>query len=165
VDTASTELHTEELHIGTPQPLIDIAQSPTEPEVALHEHHVGQMMDSDMEPPMAEEEPDQDAERPQQATVEDIANEDGEDEWVHQFPEGSKAGASRERSRTLFEVIRDDQVLRGAEVLGPFESDDEWQLAKWLIKNVGHNQAEHFLKLPIVGLYSVHPLSCNLPPP
>ncbi|KAJ6612021.1 hypothetical protein B0H10DRAFT_1808397 [Mycena sp. CBHHK59/15] len=48
-----------------------------------------------------------------------------------------------------FQMIRDDQVLQGAEVLGPFESDEEWELAKWLIKNVGHNQMEEFLKLPI----------------
>ncbi|KAJ7867072.1 hypothetical protein B0H14DRAFT_3084139 [Mycena olivaceomarginata] len=45
--------------------------------------------------------------------------------------------------------IRDDQVLAGGEILGPFESNDEWELAKWLIKN-GHNQMEVFMKLPII---------------
>ena len=71
-------------------------------------------------------------------------------EYVDTFPEEAYAGASYGPARTLFESIRDEQVLRGIEILGPFESDAEWQLAKWLIKNVGHNQAEEFLKLPIV---------------
>ncbi|KAH7904475.1 hypothetical protein BJ138DRAFT_1019119, partial [Hygrophoropsis aurantiaca] len=44
----------------------------------------------------------------------------------------------------------DEQVLRGAEIWGPFATNDEWELAKWLIKNVGHNQAENFLKLNII---------------
>ena len=43
-----------------------------------------------------------------------------------------------------------DQILKGQTVLGPFR-DDEWELAKWLIKNVGHNQADTSLKLPIVS--------------
>ncbi|KAL0562364.1 hypothetical protein V5O48_019723, partial [Marasmius crinis-equi] len=47
--------------------------------------------------------------------------------------------------------IRDDQVLRGDEIYGPFESEAEWELARWLIKNVGHNATEEFLNLPIVS--------------
>ncbi|KAJ7314250.1 hypothetical protein DFH08DRAFT_716947 [Mycena albidolilacea] len=51
----------------------------------------------------------------------------------------------------MFEHIRDDQILTGCEVLGPFADEEEWELAKWLIKNIGHNQTEAFLKLPIVS--------------
>ncbi|KAF8181120.1 RNA ligase-domain-containing protein [Mycena galopus ATCC 62051] len=51
----------------------------------------------------------------------------------------------------MFEHIRDEQILDGCQVLGPFADEEEWELAKWLIKNVGHNQAEAFLKLPIIG--------------
>jgi len=32
----------------------------------------------------------------------------------------------------------------------PFDSKQEWELAQWLIKNVGQMQTEAFLKLPIV---------------
>ncbi|KAJ6563196.1 hypothetical protein B0H10DRAFT_1753844, partial [Mycena sp. CBHHK59/15] len=53
--------------------------------------------------------------------------------------------------KTMFEHIRDDQILTGCEVLGPFADEEEWELAKWLIKNVGHNQTEAFLKLPIIA--------------
>ncbi|PBK87099.1 hypothetical protein ARMGADRAFT_939452, partial [Armillaria gallica] len=37
---------------------------------------------------------------------------------------------------------------------GPFKDDEEWELAKWLIHNVGHNAAEEFLKLPIIVQYA-----------
>ncbi|KII83453.1 hypothetical protein PLICRDRAFT_85659, partial [Plicaturopsis crispa FD-325 SS-3] len=56
-------------------------------------------------------------------------------------------------SKTSFETIRDEQVLRGAEIWGPFVNEEEWDLAKWLMLNVGHNQAEAFLKMPIAGTY------------
>ncbi|KAF7971991.1 hypothetical protein HWV62_19343 [Athelia sp. TMB] len=99
-------------------------------------------------------EADQDACAPLQTTIEEIEDEDAHrtygcrPEWVNPFPDaGQCLGA---RAKTNFEMIRDTQILKGDEVLGPFESDDEWQLAKWLIKNVGHNQAEEFLRLPIV---------------
>lgn len=96
----------------------------------------------------AEEGPE--AVRPR-VTIEEVVDE--ENFWfVEEFAEEAQAGATFGKGPTTFQAIRDDQVLRGAEVLGPFASDDEWELAKWLIKNVGHNQMEAFLKLPIVSL-------------
>ena len=74
-----------------------------------------------------------------------------EDVWDEPFAAEKRAGATIGVCKTLFESYRDEQVLEGADILGPFESDEEWELAKWLIKNVGHNQAEEFLKLPIVS--------------
>ena len=143
-----TESHTES-HIGTQQPLADAAGTSVVPD-----ENPGPMpmMDIDSELPMEAEEPisDEDAQRPR-VSMEDVTDNDEDAEWVHKFPEQWSAGAAHKSSHTLFESICDDQVLRGAEVLGPFENDEEWQLAKWLIKNVGHNQAEHFLKLPIVS--------------
>lgn len=72
--------------------------------------------------------------------------------FVESFPASKLAGASFGESQTIFEAIRDDQILRGAEILGPFKTDEEWQLAKWLIKNVGHNATEQFLKLAVVSV-------------
>lgn len=86
----------------------------------------------------------------QQPTVEDVPDVAHEELWDEPFPSEKHAGASIGMSKTLFETYRDDQVLQGAEILGPFKSDAEWELAKWLIKNVGHTQADNFLKLPIV---------------
>lgn len=71
--------------------------------------------------------------------------------WEEHCPQEHRAGAAIGHSKTIFETYRDDQILQGAEILGPFESDAEWELAKWLIKNVGHNQADEFLRLPIVS--------------
>ncbi|KAJ6626382.1 hypothetical protein B0H10DRAFT_1781434, partial [Mycena sp. CBHHK59/15] len=52
---------------------------------------------------------------------------------------------------TAFEIIRDEEILQGAEVLGPFKDDDEWQLVKWLIKHVGHTAPDEFLNLSIIS--------------
>ncbi|KAF8188308.1 hypothetical protein K438DRAFT_1907473 [Mycena galopus ATCC 62051] len=74
-----------------------------------------------------------------------------EDQWYSQsFPASRGAGKPYGPSKTLFEKIRDDQILMGCEILGPFADEEEWELAKWLIKNVGHSQTETFLKLPII---------------
>ncbi|KAF9486758.1 hypothetical protein BDN71DRAFT_1437349 [Pleurotus eryngii] len=51
-------------------------------------------------------------------------------------------------------------ILRGDEILGLFENNAEWQLARWLMKNVGHNQADEFLKLPIIS-QGANPSYCN----
>ncbi|KIM63476.1 hypothetical protein SCLCIDRAFT_55594, partial [Scleroderma citrinum Foug A] len=49
-----------------------------------------------------------------------------------------------------FEKFQDEKILEGGDIWGPFKSEEEWQLAKWLIKNVGHTQAENFLWLNIL---------------
>ncbi|KAJ7105367.1 hypothetical protein C8R44DRAFT_943376 [Mycena epipterygia] len=98
--------------------------------------------------------PDVDAQEPEapagHPTAAASADKDEEDGYEELFPEARKAGATYGPSKTTFERIRDDQILTGCEVLGPFADEEEWELAKWLIKNVGHNQTEAFLKLPIV---------------
>jgi len=50
-----------------------------------------------------------------------------------------------------FENYLDKEILEGGDIWGPFESEEEWQLAKWLIKSVGHTQAENFLRLNVVS--------------
>ncbi|KAJ7246428.1 hypothetical protein C8J57DRAFT_1081604 [Mycena rebaudengoi] len=91
------------------------------------------------------------ATRPPRVTVETIEDEDDIHYYhVEEFRAESQAGATFGSGPTTFDAIRDDQILQGAQVLGPFESEEEWQLAKWLIKNVGHNQMDSFLKLPII---------------
>ncbi|KAJ7099271.1 hypothetical protein B0H15DRAFT_920171 [Mycena belliarum] len=79
-----------------------------------------------------------------------VQSEEDGDYFEEPYPPERRAGATYGPSKTAFEHIRDDQVLTGCEVLGPFADEEEWNLAKWLIKNVGHNQTESFLKLPII---------------
>lgn len=104
---------------------------------------------------------DADARRPQ-VELEDVIDEDDLDYYLREFPSEKEAGAVfGGDSRTLFHAIRDDQILKGDEILGPFRDDGEWELAKWLIKNVGHTQADIFLKLPIVSLCPPLPMETS----
>lgn len=97
---------------------------------------------------------DQDAippsETSQRASVKEVPDEEMSPRYAEPCSPSLGAGASYGRKKTTFDIIRDEQVLRGAEIWGPFQNDAEWELAKWLIKNVGHNQAEEFLKLAVV---------------
>lgn len=85
---------------------------------------------------------------------------DEEPQWKAPFPKEYEARAKYGTAKTQFEIIRDEQVLKNGEVLGPFADQEEWELVKWLIHNVGHNQTEAFLKLPIVSSNN-NTLSCN----
>lgn len=86
-------------------------------------------------------------------TVEDVPDEDGYPLSYHvDIDEKYRAGGYKGVSRTTFDRIRDDQLLRNGEVWGPFKDEQEWELGKWLIKNVGRNQADEFLKLATVSL-------------
>lgn len=100
---------------------------------------------------------DVDAEPPSRhARVDDVPDPDDNPRarWKQSYPAEQLAGAAYPGlSRTTFDVIRDEQIINHGEVLGPFKNDAECQLAKWakwLIQNVGHNQAEEFLKLAAV---------------
>ncbi|KAI5985084.1 hypothetical protein EDD15DRAFT_2374584 [Pisolithus albus] len=83
--------------------------------------------------------------------VENLPDDDWQGEtWREGCPLNTKAGASHGTASTPFETIRDEEVLGVGEIWGPFKSEGEWQLVKWLIKNVGHGQAEEFLRLNII---------------
>ncbi|PSR97569.1 hypothetical protein PHLCEN_2v4308 [Hermanssonia centrifuga] len=86
---------------------------------------------------------------PRRASVEDVPEPSAE-RYAQLCSSAHGAGATFGVAKTLFDIIRDEQILQGAEVWGPFRDDKQWQLAKWLIKNVGHSQAEEFLKLGVI---------------
>ncbi|KAF8160595.1 hypothetical protein BJ912DRAFT_915513 [Pholiota molesta] len=73
--------------------------------------------------------------------------------WSQPCPSEYRAGqpVSATQGKTAFERIEDEQILKYGHVLGPFRDEEEWELAKWLIKNVGHTQADALLKLPIIA--------------
>jgi hypothetical protein len=64
---------------------------------------------------------------------------------------GLKPGHAYRLGTTVFQNIRDGHITQKNKVLGPFKDDAEWELAKWLIKNVGQAQVETFLKLSTVS--------------
>lgn len=61
---------------------------------------------------------------------------------------------------TKFEKIQAQQKSDGLEPWAPFADEEEWELVKWLMKNVGQTKTDEFLKLPIVSPLMVHPMTC-----
>ncbi|KAG6810014.1 hypothetical protein H0H92_013700 [Tricholoma furcatifolium] len=57
------------------------------------------------------------------------------------------AGQWIRQEKTRFEMLRDQLVSSFWE---PFESEEEWELAMWLLKNVGQKSTEEFIRLPII---------------
>ncbi|EIW85318.1 hypothetical protein CONPUDRAFT_150132 [Coniophora puteana RWD-64-598 SS2] len=49
----------------------------------------------------------------------------------------------------MFNNLRDEQLALGLDLWAPFDNEEEWQLARWLVTNVGKTAIEEFLKLPI----------------
>lgn len=104
-----------------------------------------------------------DAAYSRRATVEDVEDDDPDDLWrrlskemwtrlVKSFPAEYKAGTGLGKAPTQFEKIHAAQERVDEGPWGPFLDEDEWQLAEWLVSNVGQKQADSFLKLPIVRL-------------
>lgn len=94
---------------------------------------------------------------PQHATVDIPVNKEVNMEgalYFEYFPEEHMAGATWGRCKPLFESIVEEQKNLGGSRWAPFEDEEEWQLAEWLIQNVGQKQTDAFLKLCIVSFSS-----------
>ncbi|KAH7906731.1 Zn-finger domain-containing protein [Hygrophoropsis aurantiaca] len=85
----------------------------------------------------------------QRARVEDAEEDDDIlDRYVASYPEEAMAGATFGRQQTEYERIRSAE--QDGSPWGPFDDEQEWELARWLIRNVGQTQTDKFLKLPII---------------
>ncbi|KAH9929840.1 uncharacterized protein B0H18DRAFT_844151, partial [Fomitopsis serialis] len=51
---------------------------------------------------------------------------------------------------TLFEKWSEERRKLGVDEWAPFENEEEWELFSWLIKHVGQNDIDEFLKLSII---------------
>jgi hypothetical protein len=102
--------------------------------------------------PLPQDEPPQ---QPQHATMEVPNNEEVNDggRYIENFPEEYMAGATWGHCKPLFESLYEEQKMVGGSRWAPFEDEDEWQLAEWLIRNVGQKQTDTFLKLSIVSFF------------
>jgi hypothetical protein len=104
-------------------------------------------------PPPPQDEPQR---RGRQPTVEDVTDDEEVDDggrYIEYFSEECLAGATWGRCKPLFETLDDERVRYGGSRWAPFDDEDEWQLAEWLIRNVGQKQTDTFLKLPIVSFF------------
>ena len=60
-----------------------------------------------------------------------------------------------QKGKTKFETLLERQSADRKQPWEPFASKDEWQLATWLMANVGQTSTDEYLKLPIVSSRSM----------
>jgi hypothetical protein len=95
---------------------------------------------------------------PKKVTVEEIEDEEApgrtkySKRWWQSFPGPAGVTKPGEREETAFESVRADKMASGEAPWEPFESEEDWQLARWLIMS-GVSQAEinSFLKMAKVS--------------
>jgi hypothetical protein len=138
-------------------PLVTPQPEPDFPDIHLEEdiQAAGAMLDEETDLPPAPQPFNEQQLRPYRATVEDAPDDDetNQDHYIEEFPKETLAGATWGTSQTLFESLNEEQKKERNSHWGPFEDEDEWELAEWLIQNVGQKQTDAFLKLPIVRIF------------
>lgn len=72
------------------------------------------------------------------------------DRYVRQFPQKAEAGKSYGQHKTDFEQVQRQQEMAGESKYAPFKDRKEWEMADWLVSNIGQNKMREFLKLDIV---------------
>ncbi|KAF7371562.1 hypothetical protein MVEN_00011400 [Mycena venus] len=113
----------------------------------------------DLDPPDAGPIPAADPGVPPQRSVsiEEVDDEEPEEEdapgatkWFEDYPRpaGSVLEPERNQIETIFEAIRNKQALEEQPPWAPFESEDDWNLARWLSKTgISGGDINEFLKL------------------
>jgi len=124
----------------------------------------GEHFDAELSP-----EPIQD----QRAWVDDATDDDGNNltlppgthsRFIEYYPDHVAERLRREK--TTFETLKARLEADKKQPWEPFESEEEWELASWLLKNVSQKSTDDYLKLPIVSweLYVLFDASViNLP--
>ncbi|KAJ3551364.1 hypothetical protein NM688_g4745 [Phlebia brevispora] len=92
--------------------------------------------------------PDPVYDNPNHARVEEVPDEEEVCRWVQKYPKEVARIVSC--GECTFETWRKENKAAGRSRWYPFVDEKEWELGRWLVKNVGQNQLEEFLKLPIV---------------
>jgi hypothetical protein len=64
--------------------------------------------------------------------------------WAQEF---DGAAAELGEGKTMFEELRERQEAMCEPPMAPFADEDEWDLARWLVKNVTQTATEEFLKM------------------
>ncbi|KAF8814138.1 hypothetical protein BYT27DRAFT_7206323 [Phlegmacium glaucopus] len=79
--------------------------------------------------------------------IEEVAEEnEGESLWVEDFP--LPAGVATGECKTTFQKRREEQKAEGKAPWAPFETEKEWELARWLMTaGVSQKKIDAFLKL------------------
>ncbi|KAJ7458310.1 hypothetical protein B0H11DRAFT_2317943, partial [Mycena galericulata] len=130
----------------------------SDPEDSMHEDDYLEGSDEETYHPSREESPPgqadalappagtSDSRKRPRATVEEVEDEDAR--WFQLFPKDRAAGALLEKCQTQFEKLREEKTAAGRAPWEPFESEDEWELARWLVTSgTSQTKVDEFLKL------------------
>lgn len=114
------------------------------------------MLGDDFQPPprsRVEEVEDEDAPPSKRARVEEVDDEEAPRNARYPVPYPGRAGEPLDKQETMFHQMQEEQKLDGDEdnPWAPFDNQDEWELGRWLMKNVGQKKTNEFLQLPIVS--------------
>ncbi|KAJ7760106.1 Zn-finger domain-containing protein [Mycena maculata] len=146
-EEGASELEQEPLQTPSPVPSFD-------------EDEDDPMGDADTFVPLAHEEspaPPEPIQNSRRATVEEVPDESDPENFsrfVEPFEDAeagrAPAGKPLRPGRTLFERMQAQQETEGTTEFSPFLDGEEWDLAKWLAKNVNQTATDEYLALPIV---------------
>ncbi len=101
--------------------------------------------------------PNRDSSKRRRVTVEEVEDEEGgHGPWVCTEYPGLVAQSLGE-AVTHFEDCRREQEALGQGVHAPFADDEEWGMAKWLMKRPTQTGIDEMCKLPIVSFSSESP--------
>jgi hypothetical protein len=86
--------------------------------------------------------------------VEEIEDEEAgvQNRQIEDFP--GNAGKWGDQAQIYFEKLHTEQQKQGLLPWMPFQDEEEWELAHWLMLNVGQNATDKFLRLPIVSRHA-----------
>ena len=80
-----------------------------------------------------EPEPAENQHQSKRARVEEVEDEEAYPRYVNEFPTRAEEFGD---GKTAFEQIFEEQRAKGELPWAPFADKDEWELARWLVKNV-----------------------------
>jgi hypothetical protein len=82
---------------------------------------------------------------PTRVTIEDVVEDEGY-RWIETYPE--PAGSTHGQNLSKFESLRNEQITEGSAPWHPFESEEEWELGRWLMTSgISQKKIDSFLKL------------------
>ncbi|KAJ7574917.1 hypothetical protein C8J56DRAFT_802318 [Mycena floridula] len=121
---------------------------------ALTENNPDPHQSGDQEP---ESDTEQTGKRPRSTSIEEVPDDDSNDPvsvydpryvWRQAFPEEARAGEALRPCQTVFEDFREEQKKHGDEPWAPFKSEEDWELARWLMESgASQTKINSFLKL------------------
>src|ERR1700679_1149001 len=85
----------------------------------------------------------------------EVVEDEEEYRWIETYPE--PAGNTHGQDLSKFESLRKVQISEGSAPWFPFESEDEWELGRWLMTSgISQKKINSFLKLHKVSTSTHH---------